>query len=71
MGFSCMECLRRFSQFVLIIINIIVVVSTVPYHSERAPSERNTQASVWCLLNLSQGAETSALCPSCVNLIVN
>ena len=64
MGFSCMECLRRFSQFVLIIINIIVVVS-----SERASAE--PQASVWCLLNLAQGAETSALCPSCVNLIVN
>lgn len=28
MAFSCMECMRRFSQIVLIIINIIVVVSS-------------------------------------------
>ena len=27
MAFSCMECMRRFSQIVLIIINVIVVVS--------------------------------------------
>jgi hypothetical protein len=29
MAFSCMECMRRFSQIVLIIINIIVVVSSL------------------------------------------
>jgi len=29
MGFSCLDCVKRFSQIVLIITNIVVAVSSV------------------------------------------
>ena len=52
MAFSCMECMRRFSQIVLIIINIIVVVSS----DMNLPRAQCTVLALLCsLLNSSMG----------------